>query len=280
MATKRVAVKESSVVVGRTTRTKVVKPFQAANDAPPAQISLEEAQVPFQAAVEGKKTSTKSRVKAAEATMPKGLDPEKAMRDAQAVAPPKPKRARKPKAASSQAAPAPGTMEAELMMSGLVQEFKDFVEENPDTVIPLPAEAVVEVVTAPAEPEPFKVLPGYEIVRAPFHTEAPYTIIVRKQGARQELTAKTLHEASSIAKEAHIITGRRTTVLRPGMEAIHFSDVEAFYEMRAAELRNSTAAGQERANREMAKRREELAEKVAQTQPARGRRYDDSYLYI
>ena len=64
------------------------------------------------------------------------------------------------------------------------------------------------------------------------------------------------------------------------MEAIHFSDVEAFYEMRAAELRNSTAAGQERANREMAKRREELAEKVAQTQPARGRRYDDSYLYI
>ena len=84
--------------------------------------------------------------------------------------------------------------------------------------------------------------------RPKFRTDAPYTVIVRGQTGSRLVEEKSMDWAMQMAKEAHAATGRRVSILRPGMQAVHISDVEAFYTMRSAEERHASAAGQARAD--------------------------------
>ena len=287
------AVMEAANGKAGTKRTRVKPKFEDINNAPPATPDKEDLSKPFSAYnVKGTETgrldSSKlnlSNTPKEAAKMPAGLDVEKAMVDAREAAPPKPKRARKPKA---QEAAAPGTIEAEMLMDGsapvkhpsemtvdeLAEELKEFDTQG---ALVIPADAKVEYIepveggTSESPTKPiFKVLPGYEIVREPFHTNAPYTVVVRGQTGSRVIEMACQSDALGEAKLEHFCTARRISILRPGMKAVHFFDVAAFYKMRAQELIEAMAAGQARADHERAMRPQEVEQ--SHVRPQYGRR--------
>ena len=313
MATKRVKIEaagtdsgsimreiEAAVPVRGTTRTRVKKPYEDVANKGPDQIDAQEAGQPF-VAVPGKSTS-KSRLKAAigASKMPAGLDPEKAMRDAQAVAPEKPKRARKPKVTAE--APVSGIIhdppgEVEPGDEGLVEALDGqgqptgyastvfTMEESharySEQVFGIPKDAHVSHMAAtegdtgesPTKPV-FEVLERYRTVKAPFHTDAPYTVVVKGQTGSLRFEERDFGRAIDEAKQFHIATARRVSVLRPGMKAVHYYHVKDFNEMRARELVQSMLAGQARADAERRMRPQVVQSHV---KPQYGRRTRDDY---
>ena len=176
--------------------------------------------------------TTTKQVRVKKPAAVKVLNMEAAMKDAQIIAAAeKPKKAKKQKPSSE-----------EIIASAY--------SEAPFEVVVTGGEKVMESTLPSGNVVRTTFLQAGELVidRPKFRTDAPYTVIVRGQTGSRLVEEKSLDWALQTAKEAHAATGRRVSILRPGMKAVHLSNVEAFYTMRLAEEAHASAAGQARAD--------------------------------
>ena len=176
--------------------------------------------------------TTTKQVRVKKPAAVKVLNMEAAMKDAQAErAETKPKKAKKQKPSSE-----------EIIASAY--------SEAPFEVVVTGGEKVMESTLPSGNVVRTTFLQAGELVieRPQFKTDAPYTVVIRGQTGSRLVEEKSMDWALQTAKEAHAATGRRVSILRPGMKAVHLSNVEAFYTMRADEMRHAMAAGQARAD--------------------------------